>query len=472
MDAIAPIAHSRRPIVELLALALPTVAQMASYTVMQFIDALILSRLGSTPPTAASNSGILVFSPIAMGLGMLFLVNTMVSQNFGRGDFAKCGQFAWQGIWLGLIFGLGLVPLTLLAHPIFASFHHPEAQAAMEAKYFQITLLASPIKLVSMAIGQFSLGIDRANVLTIAAGIGVSINAFAAWCLVLGHCGFSSWGIAGAAWAQNIGVVCEMTVLALLTFTRDIRARFNVLDISLRWEEMKTLIKIGVPSGLQTFSDVLAWSLFCNLVLGLLGPAAMAANAFMFRYLVAGFMPVVGISAAVTALVGRYIGRGQPQLAARRAHLGFAVTLVYIAFCGVIYITARRPLIEVFSRDPQIVRIGGIYLVIAAIYEISDAMYLVYLGALRGAGDTLAPSVVGGVLCWSITVGGGYSVARFVPAAGYAGPWIVACAYGWVLGTFMLVRFTRGKWRKIHLLENSPPDPASDHHAPPSPAIP
>lgn len=454
MDAI----EQRRPIVELLALALPTVAQMASYTVMQFIDTLILSRLGATPPTAASNSGLLVFAPIALGLGILVLVNTMVSQNFGRGDFAKCGQYAWQGIWLGLILGLGLVPLTLLAKPIFASFHHPEAQAAMEAIYFRITLLTAPIKLVSMAMGQFSLGIDRPNVLTISAIIGVSINAVAAWCLVLGHCGFKSWGIAGAAWAQNIGVVCEMTALASISFSAKIRAKFNLLDIAPRWSEMKMLIRIGVPSGLQSFSDIFAWSIFCNLVLGLLGPDAMAANAFMFRYMVAGFMPVVGISAAVTALVGRYIGRGRPDIAARRAHLAYRVTFIYIALCGIVYIVFRRPLIELFSRDPEIVRIGGIYLIVAAIYEISDAMYLVYMGALRGAGDTLAPSIVAASLCWSITVTGGYCVAKFVPSSGYAGPWIVGCAYGWILGLYMLGRFSRGKWRGIHLTEKPEAD--------------
>ncbi len=452
MDAIIE-EEPRSPLVELLLLALPTVAQMASYTIMQFIDTLILSRLGATPPTAASNSGILVFSPIALGMGILVLVNTMVSQNFGRGDFAKCGQYLWQGIWLGVVFGLGLLPLSLAARPIFAGFHHPAAQAAMEATYFRITVLSSPVKLISMTIGQFLLGINRPNVLTIAAVIGVSINAVAAWCMVLGHGGFSSWGIAGAAWAQNIGVVCELTTLVAISFGKEIRRKFNAMDARLRWEEMKTLIRIGLPSGLQTFSDLLAWSIFCNLVLGMLGPKAMAANAFMFRYLVAGFMPVVGISAAVTALVGRYIGRGEPDVAARRAHLGFAVTLVYIGICGVVYIVWRRALIELFTDDPEIIRIGGIYLIVAAIYEISDAMYLTYMGALRGAADTLAPSVVGAVLCWTITVGGGYCAARFAPGLGYGGPWMVACVYGWVLGSYMLIRFSKGKWRRIHVME-------------------
>src|ERR1051325_11178244 len=87
-----------RPLAELLRLALPTVAQMASYTLMQFLDTWMLSRVGDRviPPTAAANSGILAFSVISLGMGVLWLVNTLVSQAFGRKDYAACGQFLWQ----------------------------------------------------------------------------------------------------------------------------------------------------------------------------------------------------------------------------------------------------------------------------------------------------------------------------------------------------------------------------------------
>ncbi len=77
----------------------PTIAQMASYTVMQFIDTWMLSRLGVIPPTAAGNAGIFAFAVISFGMGVLFLVNTLVSQKFGSKDYAHCGQSMWQGIW-------------------------------------------------------------------------------------------------------------------------------------------------------------------------------------------------------------------------------------------------------------------------------------------------------------------------------------------------------------------------------------
>src|SRR6476620_5014222 len=103
------------PIAELLSLAIPTVAQMASYTLMQFVDTLMLSRVGTTEATAASNSGLLGFSIISFGVGVLWVVNTLVSQAYGRKDCLSCGRYLWQGIWFGLLMSVLLVPLLPIA---------------------------------------------------------------------------------------------------------------------------------------------------------------------------------------------------------------------------------------------------------------------------------------------------------------------------------------------------------------------
>src|SRR5205807_827303 len=142
------------------------------------------------------------------------------------------------------------------------------------------------------------------------------------------------------------------------------------------------LIGVGVPSGVQIVADVLAWSLFGMWVMGRFGTNNMAANTYMFRYMVLSFMPAFGIATAVTALVGRYIGRKQPDVAARRAHLGFVVTAVYMMTCGLGFFLGRNVLIRLFSQDPEVLRIGAMLLVFAAVYQFFDGMYIVYNGAL------------------------------------------------------------------------------------------
>jgi Na+-driven multidrug efflux pump len=84
-------------------------------------------------------------------------------------------------------------------------------------------------------------------------------------------------------------------------------------------------------------------------------------------------------------------------------------------------------------------------------YQIFDAMFVVYVGALRGAGDTLVPAVVQAVLVWTIVVGGGTAIAWTWPDYGVAGPWTLATVFGAILGLFLLSRFLAGGWMRINL---------------------
>jgi MATE family multidrug resistance protein len=212
-----------------------------------------------------------------------------------------------------------------------------------------------------------------------------------------------------------------------------------------------TLLKVGVPSGVQFASDILAWSLFSVWVMAPFGTDTMAANTFTFRFYSVSFMPAYGFSTAVTALVGRYIGRGEPEIALQRANLGFRFTSVYMLLCGIVFFVGRRWLLELFTQNPHILKIGSMMLIYAALYQFFDAMYIVYYGALRGAGDTLIPGVATALLCWGVTVLGARTIARLYPQFGPAGPWAAATLYGIVLGLFMYIRFYAGPWRKIRL---------------------
>lgn len=441
----------RTPLGELLSLAGPTVAQMASYTVMQFIDTWMLSHYGSgvDEPTAASNSGMLAFSVISLGMGVLWVVNTLVSQSYGREDWGACGRYLWQGVWFALGFSALLLPGLPFVSIVFAKVGHPPALTRMETLYIQIVLGASVFKLVGTAFSQFLLAIDRTLWVLLATIIGVSMNALAAWAMIFGRLGFARMGVIGSAWGQNVGVFFEMAALIAFALLPGIRKRYSLGQWRPRVDMLWTLLKIGVPSGVQIVAEVFAWTLYTIWVMGVFGASVMAANTFVFRYMSVSFMPAFGISVGVTALVGRYLGRGDPITARRRADLAFAVTAIYMLGCGLFFFLARRQLIGLFTANAEVRETGQVLLIFAAVYQFFDAMYIVYNGALRGAGDTFVPAMVTAALCWSMTVAGGYLIARSHPQWGAAGPWTIATSYGMILGVFMLLRFRRGSWKAI-----------------------
>lgn len=439
------------PLVELLTLAAPTVAQMASYTIMQFVDTLMLSRVGATEATAGGNAGLFTFSVISLGVGVLFVVNTLASQSFGRREFAECGRFLWQGIWFALIASVLFLTLMPVGQHVFLWMGHEPRLAENEGIYLRIVLAGSVFKLLGVAFGQFLLATDRPNPVLLSTVAGVSANAVAAWMLIFGHCGLPRMGIAGSAWGQNAGVAAEAALLLFFVMQGKGRRLYNALDFKWRARQMLTLLRVGIPSGVQIVADVLAWSLFGMWVMGQFGTAAMTAQTYMMRYMVVSFMPAFGVGTAVTALVGRYIGRGQPDVAAQRARLGFQLTAIYMVSCGLVFYFGRYSFIRLFDHDPKVLQIGATMLVFAAVYQFFDALYIVYNGALRGAGDTFVPAVATAILCWGITVIGGYATAKLFPRFGPAGPWSVATVYGVILGVFMYRRFARGGWRSIHL---------------------
>jgi multidrug resistance protein, MATE family len=443
---------------QLLRFAGPTMAQMAAYTAMEFINTLMLSRLGTSAPAAALNAGIFAFALICLGAGTLVLVNTLTSQSFGRGDNKQCGRHLWQGIWFSLVFALIILPLAAPASALFRLFHHTPDMVALEAAYFRVTIAGAVLQLTQTAMSQFLLGTNRPTAVLMASIIGVSVNALFGWMLIFGYFGIAPKGILGAAWARNIGVGAELVVQAILILRPQFARRFAALDWRPRPRLFAELLRLGVPSGFQQLAELSAWSMFLNVVIGHFGTAAMAANAFMLRYMLVSFMPAVGIGSAVTALVGRSIGARRPSLAVRYANLGFVVAATYMVCCGLFFFVARNSLIGFFSHDPEVMRIGEVLLVMAAIFQFFDAVCIVYSFALRGAGDTLVPAVATGVLCWTIMFGAGYWISVHRTQWGPFGPWMAGLVYAAILGLLLWARFRSGGWRSIHL-EDQEADP-------------
>jgi MATE family multidrug resistance protein len=439
------------PLGELLLLALPTVAQMTSYTVMQFTDTYMLSRVGDLEAAAAGQAGMFVFSFMSFGVGVLYLVNTLVSQSFGRGDYLRCGQFLWQGLWFGLLLGMLVLPVLPFAGSTFRALGHEPSLVALETRYAWITLSFAAAKLFAVAMGQFLLAISRPNIVLVAAVAGCVVNVVVNWLLIYGNMRFPKLGVAGAAWGTNAALVAELIVLAWVIFRDPVRRSFNTLDWQFRRSELLLLLRTGVPAGLQIVAEVMAWTLFSIGVMAAFGTTGLAASNYMFRYMMVSFMPAHGLGHAVTALVGRYIGMGKPEVAVQRAHLGFLLAGVYMVACGVLMVVFREPMMRLFSSDSAVIEAGKVLLVWCAIYQILDALYVIYNGALRGAGDTLVPAVVLGVLVWVVTVFGGWAIARYLPGWGVGGPWFAATCYGTVLGVWLMLRFVAGHWKSIRL---------------------
>jgi MATE family multidrug resistance protein len=465
---------------EVLRLSWPASLTMLNTTLLKFVDGLMVSFVGPAPFSAQFMGGMFAFVPESFAMGILTVVNTYVSQNLGAGRLKQTGLYAWAGLAIAVAFACLIAPLALVAGPLFALFGHAPDVTALETMYFRYMILSVLVTLPSRVLEQFFFGIHRPRIVLVASALANGFNVLANYVLIFGKAGFPAMGLEGAAIGSVVSWVLQFALLLGVFLAPSLRLKYATgLFRALRLRHCLDLFRIGWPAGVQLCNDIASWSLFSAALIGPMGTEHMAASTAAMRYMGISFMPAVGIGVAATAIVGRCIGQQRPDLARRRTHAAVVAAMIYMSLCGALFYLFRHDLVRFFVHvspeqhlDPAvIVDIGVKILICAAVFQLFDAVGIVYVGALRGTGDTHWPMRVTIVLSWGCVLGGGAAAVRFLPQLDSLGPWLAASLYVVVLGAVMAWRFEAGAWRKIDLLgRREAPVPATMLATPAIPA--
>jgi len=468
-------AAGKSPMAELWSIAWPTVMTMTSYTVMQFFDGLMVSRVGTLEFNAQNNGAMTTFVPISFFMGLVTLINTFASQNLGAGRPRESARYAWGGFWIAIGAWFLLLVYALFLPRLFALGDHSPELVALETMYGRIVLLGSVLVLASRGLSHFFYGMHRPKLIFVATLVGNSVNVFANWVLIFGKFGAPELGLLGAALGTIIGTAIELAIPAVVFLGPRMNAELGTRSVwRPRRDTILDLLRYGWPRGIQFSNEMACWMILLVFITGrYYSQEAMAAGWIGLRYMHLSFMPAVGISVAVTALVGRYIGAGQPDVAMHRAALGLRLAVGYMGLCAAAFVLFREPMVRLFLADAMeqteaagsdpdlILEIGGKVLICAAVFQIFDALAITMSGALNGAGDTIWPGIVTVVTSWVFIVGLGLAFAEFAPGLGPVGPWIGAATFIIVLGILLALRWRSGTWRRIDLLKRGRPLPSS-----------
>lgn len=446
-------ANDERVLSTLLRLAGPVIAATISRTIMSFVDFAMVSELGTDAQAAVVAAGIMGFCLIAFGQGLMSVVNTFVSQALGKGKTEECSSYAWQGIYISAVLGIVLLPCWFITEELFAWIGHDSTVQQYEAIYFQIGLLTIAPAIASVAIANFFNGIHRPTIGLIAGLISNIFNVIANYALIFGHFGFPAMGIAGAAWGTLIASILQVAILWLWMIYGPGMSQFS----SRRgWQpnmsRMAALIRVGLPAALHFSLDIVAWTIFTNILVGKFGTVHLAANNICFKLLELSFMPAMGLGTALTAAVGKSIGRKRYDLAKRYIHYAVAMNVGYMTTVGITLVIFRGPLVGLFNDDPEVIYWAGRILILCALFQIGDGLGITFISALRGAGDTVWPAMIGIFYALFVFLLGGWWLSENMPQYASLGPWAAGAAYIILLGITMWLRYMTGAWEKIELL--------------------
>ena len=441
----------------MLKLAGPMVISTISFTVMQFVDRLMVSRLGKEALAAVWPAAFVVFIPGGFAMGAMTSLNTFVSQNLGRGDKKACSNYFWQVIYMGFAYFLTVVVVMWPTAPwIFRVMGHPSEVVRMEVIYLRILLYAHILAVINWSSSQFYMGIHRPVIAMRASLCGQIVNVAANYVLIFGKFGFPRLGIAGAGWGTFVGIAVAAFVNMSVFLGEGINKEYSSRrTVGISFAKMYDTLKVGLPAGFGLMVNVAIWGVILSWLVGKFGNEAMAATGAVLSCANISVMPIVGISMALTAAVGKSIGSGRKDLVAKQVGVCIRIGLVYMGLVGLCFFVFRHPLIQIWSVPPDaaVIEAGANILICAAVYQVFYAARVVYGGALRGAGDTMWLALVSGVGSVVVLGAGGALIVGLWPSLDYMGPWIAAMLSIVTVGLANLWRFKSKRWMEIDLFK-------------------
>lgn len=441
---------------QVLKVCLPLVLSLSATTVMEFTDRVFLANYSIDAISAALPAGITSFLFLAFFGGVGGYAGVFIAQYTGRGDFDKVGTVLWQGIFFTLFAGIILWLIGEFGtKPIFSLAGHPLEVRNLEEIYFSILSKGAILHVAMVTLSTFFTGRGLTRPVMLITFVGVIVNIPLDYGLIYGKWVLPELGIQGAALATVAAWGVNVLLLGILIFTQKNNRRFGLLS-AFKFDSniFSRLMRYGIPGSLQFTMDILAFTLFILLV-GRLGKVELAATNIVLSINSLAFMPSMGASQGMSILVGQALGGKSPTMATNYVRSGCQLLLCYIFLVDLVFIFAPdlvlAPFLATTSADQTFAIVAlqsKILLKIVAAYLLFDALYMVFSGALRGAGDTkymMFAITASSILCLIIPVYLG--VTYFQISITTAWLWVLL----FIIVLFLLsaLRYKSGLWKKM-----------------------
>jgi len=435
---------------EVALLAFPVVVQSISETIMQLVDSAMVGQLGATELGAIGFAGLWIWTLFVPFTGTGSGVQTFVSRHDGADEQRLCGPWIWHAMWL-------LVPAmtvwmfaVALIFPLLVALIGPSPELSAAAiDYGYARLPGGPAVVANFVFMSFFRGIGDTRTPLYAVLGGIVVNVALAYGLIFGELGLPRMGVAGAGVAISAGSWTILVILASAALRRSMRERYHTQPVRPEREAVARFVRTSAPIGGQWLLDMTTFAIFGSII-ARMGDVSMAASQAMLQLLSVSFMQAIAIGLASGTLIGRYIGARDLGAAERSYRSAQMLGLGVSALVAILFVTAPEALLGIFTRDPRVLELARPLLVLAAFFQVIDAIGIVASSSLRGAGDTSWPFIVQSILAWALRLPLVYVAAIWLQG-GVFGAWIGELIFVLVLSLAFVLRFRAGHWRTVRI---------------------
>lgn len=424
-------------------LAVPVMLSQFGQVMVGVADNMMVGQVGYIPLAGASLGNAIFFFVMVFGLGVSFAITPLVGFAHGEGNNKQCGQVLRHGLVVNTVLAVILFGLLLLSINYLHLFGQEEIVVQQARPYMLVISFSIVPFLVFQSFRQFSEGLSMTKVPMIVSVSMNILNIILNYLLIFGKFGFPELGLLGAGIATLIARTGMAIVMAFYVLTSE---RFKPYLVSmgltnLDFSVIKDLLRIGVPGGLQFLFEVGAFSM-AAIMMGWIGAQALAAHQIAINLASITYMTVSGLGAAAAIRVGNQLGRRDYRTMKEAGMTLVAMGVVLMIFFAAIFVIGRDYLPFLYNDDLEVVAIASSLLVYAALFQISDGIQVISLGALRGMKDVKIPTLITFIAYWVVALPLSYYLS-FILDYGPDGIWIALTLGLTIAAIWVILRFNR-----------------------------
>ncbi len=442
-----------------LKLAYPIILGMLGHTLIGIVDNIMVGKLGSTELAAVSLGNSFIFIAMSIGIGFSTAITPIIAEADAEKNKSKIRATFHHGLLLCTIIGVALFILVVLSKPIMYLMHQPEEVVNLANPYIDWVAFSLIPVVIYQGYKQFADGLSKTKYSMYAIFMANVVHIFFNYVLIYGVWGFPKLGILGAGLGTVISRIMMVIFMHyLMVWNKELKEYFKGFSFkSIKKSVLKKIINLGFPSAMQMLFEVALFTA-AIWISGSIGKTSQAANQIALTLATITFMFAMGLN--VTAMIrvsnqkGLHDYKNLVVVAKSIFLLAIFVETIFALFFVIFHnylpgLFLNMDNVDQVLDNKEVIFIASELLLIAAIFQISDGIQVVVLGALRGLQDVKIPMYITFVAYWII----GFPISYYLGLhtnLKATGIWIGLLAGLSVAALFLYIRFSRLTTKLIH----------------------
>ncbi len=433
-----------------LKLAYPVILGMVGHTLIAIVDNIMVGKLGSTELAAVSLGNSLIFVAMSLGIGFSTAITPIIAEADAEKNNSKIRLAFHNGLFLCTILGFALFGLVVIAKPVMELLQQPKEVITLAKPYLDWVAFSLVPLIIYQGYKQFADGLSMTKYSMYAIVMANIVHVFFNYALIYGAWGFPKMGIIGAGLGTVISRIA-MVVFMHIILAKQEKLKHYFQGFSFDEIKKKTISKIvnlGFPSAMQMLFEVVLFTAAIWLC-GNIGKTSQAANQIALSLASMTFMFAMGLSVVAMIRVGNQKGNQDYKNLVIIARSIFLLAIFIEIIFAILFVLLHNSLPYIFLNmenqaqfldNNEVITIAAKLLLVAAVFQISDGIQVVVLGALRGLQDVKIPMYITFVAYWVI----GFPISYYLgehTSLKAVGVWIGLLAGLSFAAIFLYIRF-------------------------------